>query len=78
VTVENELSSHVRERSALIVAVAQSERVRSIERLDYSVTNGPFQWGLKSSTSHVDLDFYIESYPAWRDDVRNGYFDPPL
>jgi hypothetical protein len=41
VTVESELSGHIRDRTALIVAVSQSERVRSIERLALAVTWQP-------------------------------------
>jgi hypothetical protein len=39
--VENELSSHIRDRAALIIAVAQSERVRIIERLAWAATIQP-------------------------------------
>lgn len=41
VIVENEMSSHVRGASALMVAVAKSERVRTIERMDCAVSLEP-------------------------------------
>jgi tRNA(Ile2) C34 agmatinyltransferase TiaS len=41
VIVESELASHYRERAALIVAVAQSQRVQSIERLAWTATVRP-------------------------------------
>lgn len=39
--VENELSSHIQDAAALIRAVAQSERVRKVVALDWSVTLQP-------------------------------------
>lgn len=43
VIVESELSSHFREPSALIIAVSQSQRVRSIESLGWTATLQPEQ-----------------------------------
>lgn len=48
--VEAELSSHLPEPSALIVAVAQSERVRKIESLDWAATLQP----MRGATSHAE------------------------
>jgi len=48
--VEGELSSHFRDPSALIIAVAQSERVRKIESLDWAASLQP----MRGAISHAE------------------------